>query len=315
MNMRFTLYLAVLFTLLLLFSTCKDKGNPVDDRPPNGGNPPCPPYFFCPPDFRVTDYEPAWSPNGTTIAYAHGDTVPGKTGIYFIEPSGQNKRLWYASVGAGAPSWSPDGAWIAFHDGAQIYKRKLNGENLTQLTTEGRNFFPAWSPDGLWLAYDSNVNDPRGANVIWKMLAGGSGKRDISQHGVGEWRMPNWSPNGRRIAHQRYVGVGAPEVVTMDTSGGDEVRLTFDDRFDGYPKYSPDGTRIAFTSQPSNGSPQIWVMNADGTNPRQLTTTQGYTCDWSPDGEWIVYTDSRAVNGRLWIMRKDGSGKRQLTFE
>ena len=57
------------------------------------------------------------------------------------------------------------------------------------------------------------------------------------------------------------------------------------------------------------------IMNSDGTNQKQLTVTQGYSCDWSPDGEWIVYTDSRAVNGMLWIMRKDCRNKHQITFD
>jgi Tol biopolymer transport system component len=297
----------LILTVGLSFLNCNDHGNPIDV-----GKPPC---NFCPFDFRVTDFEPSWSPDGKTVAYVRGDTAVDKTGIYLIDTSGRNNRILYSSPGAYSPDWSRDGQWLVFSDQSQIFKMKVNGDSLIQLTNSGNNFFPAWSPDGLWLAYDSNVNDPRGANVIWKMLADGSAKRDISQHGVGEWRMPNWSPSGRRITHQRYVGAGAPEVVTMDTSGGDEVRLTFDDHFDSYPQYSPDGTKIAFTSQANGGMAQIWVMNSDGANPRQLTTTQGYTCDWSPDGEWIVYTDSRAVNGRLWTMRKDGSEKRQLTFD
>lgn len=57
--------------------------------------------------------------------------------------------------------------------------------------------------------------------------------------------------------------------------------------------------KILYTSQPQNGYPQIWTMNADGTIQQQLTQTGGYTSDWSPDGKSVVYTDSRAVNGRL----------------
>lgn len=56
-------------------------------------------------------------------------------------------------------------------------------------------------------------------------------------------------------------------------------------------------------------------MDVDGSELKQLTNTQGYSCDWSPDGNYIVYTDSRRENGRLWLMHADGSNKRQLTFE
>jgi hypothetical protein len=40
----------------------------------------------------------------------------------------------------------------------------------------------------------------------------------------------------------------------------------------------------------------------------------GYSCDWSPSGDWIVYTDSDSISGRLWLIRNDGSENRQLTF-
>jgi len=149
------------------------------------------PKLYCPPNFRIIDYEAAWSPDGKLIAYVHGDKEPGKSGIYLIEPGGSNKRLWYAAPLVGSPRWSADGEWIVFHDNGHIYKRKLTGGNAVQLTTQGENFFPDWSPDGNWIVYDSNKDDPKGANVIWKMLADGSNKQDISKHGIGEWRMPN----------------------------------------------------------------------------------------------------------------------------
>ena len=72
---------------------------------------------------------------------------------------------------------------------------------------------------------------------------------------------------------------------------------------------------LVFTSQSTDGWPQIWTINADGSDSKQLTDTQGYSCDWSQDGRYIVYTDSRGENGRLWIMDADGNNKRQLTFE
>ena len=176
------------------------------------------PTINCPPNFRIIDYEAAWSPYGKLIAYVHSDKEPGKSGIYLIEPGGKNNRLWYAGTLVGSPRWSPDGEWIVFHNNGQIYKRKLTGGSAVQLTNQGENFFPDWSPDGNWIVYDSNKDDPKGANVIWKMFTDGSNKQDISMHGIGEWRMPNWSPNGSRIVHQRSIGVGGPEIFVMDTT-------------------------------------------------------------------------------------------------
>ena len=86
-----------------------------------------------------------------------------------------------------------------------------------------------------------------------------------------------------------------------------------------YLKYSPDGQRMVFTSQPRNAQSdfayrQIWTMDLDDTYRKQLTKNGGWAADWSPDGEWIVYTETYNT-GRLWVMRPDGSGKQQLTFE
>jgi Tol biopolymer transport system component len=298
----------ILYLCIMLFFlyACKDKVNGPTD-----------PCIDCPIDFRVTDFEPAWSPDGNTIAYVHGDTIPGKTGIYLINLDGTNKRLWHSSASAYAPSWSPDGEWIIFSDQSQIFKMKVNGDSLTQLTFEGRNFFPDWSPNGQWITFDSNNDSPNGMNFIWIMKSDGSDKERIAYDpSSGEIRMPNWSPDGNKIVHQKYIGIGSPEIFTMDSFGNNAIRLTYNEKFDSYPRYSPNGNLIAFTSYPQGlaSQTQIWVMDTSGSNLNQLTTTQGYTCDWSPDGEWIVYTDSRAVSGRLWIMRKDGSDKQQLTF-
>jgi len=296
------------FLVLFLLNSCNE--NPIDNN--------IPPCFDCF-DFRLTDFEPAWSPDGKMIAYIHGDTISGRTGIYFIDTSGTNKQLFYAGIRAYSSTWSQDGEWIAFSDNAQIFKMKVNSDSIIQLTFEGKNFSPSWSPDGEWIAYDSNVDSPNGMNFIWKIKADGTQEIRITYDPKkGEIRMPDWSPDGNSIVHIRYskdFNTDASEICVMDKNGNNVKRLTFNNDMESYPKYSPDGTSIVYTSEPYGGSPQIWVMNSDGTNQKQLTVTQGYSCDWSPDGEWIVYTDSRAVNGMLWIMRKDGRNKHQITFD
>lgn len=265
-------------------------------------------------NYSMHDGEPAWAPDGSVIAYIHGDTVMETTGLYLINPDGSNKRIIFAGISAHSPSWSPDGRWIAFANYGQIYKIKANGDSLTQLTTEGSNYFPDWSPDGIWIAYDTGLNDPKGANAIWKMKYDGTSKTDISQHGTGEWRQPDWSPDGDKIVHLRYVTSGG-EIVIMDKNGQNPVRLTFDENVDRYPHFSPDGTKITFVSLKNNSLQQVCVMNSDGSHRKQLTSSQGDRASWSADGRKIIYTNTDPDNGYLWIMNSDGSNKRQLTFQ
>jgi len=305
--------LTLCILVALFLSSCR-KDNPViGDQP----------------IYPQIDAYPAWSPDGKSIIYNHGgvtkihkdgsyESAPDSGGFWLVNPDGTNPHLVMKGSQENA-TWSSDGKWIAFELGAQIYKAPFNengvdASELVQLTSAGRNFYPAWSPDGLWIAYDSDVNDPNGGNVIWVMKNDGTAARDISQHGTGEWRMPNWSPDSRRIAYQRYVGVGAPEIFTMDSAGKNDVQLTHDDKFDNYPKYSSDGLEIVFESNTN-----IWLMNTEGTNLKQLTTNGGVQPTWSPDGKKIAYISYDYTkydpqnNGTVWIMNMDGSNKHQLT--
>ncbi|WP_304063018.1 TolB family protein [Pedobacter glucosidilyticus] len=300
-------YLIIVFLIVGITTlSCKKTKNSNAEEP-------CP--GFCKNfDFGLIDYQPAWSPDGKYIAYYHIDKEIAKNGIWLITPDGKESRLWHSGLGAETPTWSPDGQWIAFSQGEQIWKKKLNGDSLIRITNEGRNFFPAWSPDGKWIAYDSNIENPNNWNFLWKVSLLDYTKIRIAYDLLnGEIRKPYWGVDNK-IYHTRYiVGNYYSEIFSIEADGSNSKRLTNNSALDNYPKYSVNN-KISYTSQPVNSAPQIWTMNADGSNQKQLTQTGGYTSDWSPDGSKIVFTDSRAVNGRLWLMNADGSNKQQLSF-
>jgi Tol biopolymer transport system component len=287
--------LIILIILELAFYSCKE--DPVTPNDPPSG-------------VSTKDYEPAWSPDGHTIAYYHnGDTVAESYGIYLIDTNGSNKRQLINEVFIGSPDFSPDGKWIVFHMG-QIFKIKINGDSLTQLTNGERSYYyPSWSPDGEWIAYDNPIV---GSFNILKIKKDGSEVTGIDY----DARKPSWSRDGSKLTVQKYIsGVTFPEIYIIDSNGHNSVRISFNGNWDDYPRFSPDGQKIIFTQRhETNLNFQIYTINTDGSNYTRLTDTQGYTADFSPDGERIVYCDSSPGNGRLWIMNKDGTNKKQLTF-
>ena len=58
-------------------------------------------------------------------------------------------------------------------------------------------------------------------------------------------------------------------------------------------------------------------MNVDGSGAHRLTTSLAEEADpaWSPDGDWIAYTQRTPGTPvrELWLIRPDGSGARRVT--
>jgi WD40-like Beta Propeller Repeat len=93
------------------------------------------------------------------------------------------------------------------------------------------------------------------------------------------------------------------EIWLMDADGVNQTRLI--EAHDGVMAWnavwSPDGTRLAYTrlvlgDRPPVNIPDeadIWIARADGSDAHALVARPDWQWipHWSPDGEWIVYTD------------------------
>lgn len=272
---------------------------------------PEPPCIDCPINFKVIDSEPAWSPDGTTIAYLHGDIDPEKHGLYLIDTSGENNRILLQGKYFDSPTWSPDGEWIAFSMGAQICKMKKDGSQLTQLTFNGRNFAPAWSPKGEYLVYDNaDCGDqltPPPPNSCGVILCTNEGKNNERIFGG---NFPQWkdSLNIYAIIGESSTKIDnniinyniiSKNIDTFYLSTSLEIR---------FPKLFKDN--FLFTGQNFN-HPKIYIYNFMERN--LVEVKKGYSQDFSPNGDLIVYTKSDTLNGNLWIMNRDGIDIKPLT--
>ncbi|MFN8459398.1 MAG: hypothetical protein U0401_32905 [Anaerolineae bacterium] len=117
---------------------------------------------------------PAWSPDGTRIAFGSSRDEGNPSGcpfncnfeIYVMNADGSDqRRLTNNPQVDNWPVWSPDGTRIAFtsyRDGnAEIYIMNADGSNPTRLTNNpASDFWPMWSPDGTRIAFVTDRNHP-----------------------------------------------------------------------------------------------------------------------------------------------------------
>jgi len=222
---------------------------------------------------------PAWSPDGSRIAFGPELWCWFDCDIFIMDASGGNVTRVTRTGDNDAPAWSPDGSRIAFtswrdgHD--EVYLIDVDGSNLVRLTHGSEaSGSPAWSPDGSRIAFGS---DRDGDPEVWVMDADGSNPVRLT-HEPGFDGDPTWSPDGTRIA---FTGVrdGNYDIYVMGADGTDVVRLTHGQGIESYPTWSSDGSRIAFVSEGD-----IFVMNADGSGRRNLTDDPAFELfpNWRP---------------------------------
>ena len=173
--------------------------------------------------------EPAWSPNGESLAVA---AVGNYISLLELETL-QSLRL---TPGIGYRStWSPDGSKLAFDNNTDIFIVDATGENLLQVTSSlADEVEPAWSPDGRRLAFASNGE---GNWEIYIMNADGSNGVRLTNHPAND-RQPTWSPDGTRLA---FVSnrTGDRDIYVMNLDGSEVTNLTRHPANDTQPVWSP----------------------------------------------------------------------------
>ncbi len=219
------------------------------------------------------DSEPAWSRDGSRIAFSRGGEAGG---IYVMTADGANP---VRRVSAGrSPTWSPDDRWVAFscgaHDAGAVCKVSADDDGaapITVLTTTVSVLHPAWSPDGTRIAFSSD----------WILV---------------DFWLDIWlvSPDGTQATVLR----------------SHDPQPTFDEL---QPAWSPDGRRIALVTCPLTwsycDSGALAVMSADGSGLMRLATTSGYAHPtWSPDGQIIAFASANAIE---WVTT-DGSQRGRI---
>lgn len=245
------------------------------------------------------DFDPAWSPDGTRIAFVSFRASPG-AGLYIMAADGSSVVRCVSGWANRNPAWSPDGRTIAFTGplgfGSAIYTVNTNDCSASPkpINSEvGDDSHPTWSPEGLQLVFQRNrrsydpyfsYETPTEGTDLFLMNADGSNARRIipppSDVGVGTlYLQPAWSPDGRKIALTTCFLVFTaciPTDIATANLDGSGLKILSGSNAGSAPAWAPDGSTIAFSSGSS-----IRYVRATGSS-NGVIILNGYSPSWRP---------------------------------
>lgn len=232
------------------------------------------------PDHR--DEEPAWSRDGTRLAFSttRFDPKTYDIGVMAADGSGVIRVTDHAAPDQD-PDWFPDGQSLVFTSEREgtgaIYRVWLADKRVERLSrTRDRAIMPAVSPDGRHVAY--TVGTPRGFQIFVLDVQTGQ-ERQLTRADEGACR-PAWSRDGTRIAYVKLPPRAPSTLEVVAVASGEVQPLAAPaGLWSYYPTGTPADGPVAFSVSPAHHDGEDWdIALVDKASPegfRRLTSGRG----------------------------------------
>jgi Tol biopolymer transport system component/predicted Ser/Thr protein kinase len=282
----------------------------------------------------AADRYPAWSPDGTQIAFTRSG-VAGASAlvgtIHLISPMGGAARRLCELPALPGLSWSPDGRWLAAAlvaggPPARIHLVSVaTGEAHALMSSNPGEFemVPSFSPDGRALAYARCLRGG-GAGMTLVRCTLNVLSLDSELRPLGPARALTqpvlgmigtaWTGDGASVL---YTSEAYLWRVRADGSGSPE-RLELAGRAI-MPSVSKAGTRLSFVRTNLGIDTDIYRLPLGGGSPTPLLASAFTDLfpEHSPDGRRIAFQSGRAggdvQDQAIWLADADGSNATRLT--
>jgi Tol biopolymer transport system component/DNA-binding winged helix-turn-helix (wHTH) protein len=275
---------------------------------------------------RQTDFEPAVSPDGRTLAFVRGAGYPDLA-LYAVhlspdlKPTGSAWRVTSETARIESePAWMPDSGELVYSRGNSVSDFALfrvaasgAGKPRPVMGAGPMSFWPSISAQGS-LVFAAGVY---GEASLWSVeLPRVAGSAPVLTEVAPSSHMqqnPCYSPDGERIVFESERS-GQSEIWTIGTTGEAIQQLTNSAAVAQSPAWSPDGRRIAF-SETVLRQRDVYVVNSTGGAPLRLTQNASDNArpSWSRNGRWIYFHSNRSGRYEVWRMASEGGLATQVT--
>ena len=273
------------------------------------------------------DLRPAWSPDGTTIAFLRAMGVDRFAVILIPALGGAERRL--AEIGGGEDpngiylAWSADSKWLVVPaevpgtGRSQLVRISVESGEVSRILSLDEHRMdraPNVSPDGTELLFTRRTSRSPGDLYKVRVGTGVRAEGEAQQIPLGGLLVGRavWGGDGREIF---VMSLG---VVYRVPAEGTETpqRVNWMPGASGGIAVSRDGKRLTYSA--GRGDANVWRLDleAKGARPEALiaSTFRDVYPKYSPDGKRIAFYSTRSGSQQIWVSDAAGGQARQLTF-
>jgi Tol biopolymer transport system component/DNA-binding winged helix-turn-helix (wHTH) protein len=215
------------------------------------------------------------------------------------------------------PALSPDGSRVAFiwdggADGAfDVYVKTVGSESVLNLTmSDSEESHPAWFADGRAVLFVRP--DGQGSSIMRVSALGGGATLMLRDEAAADIRGVSLSPDGASIVYARRESAASPYHIVLAAFETGEKRIITSPEAgtlgDIDPLFAHDGRSVFFVRAVNEVTKDLYAASLQRGEPRRLTSDNrkinGLT--WSPDGEKLLFTSTRAGMYGVWSVGSDG---------